>query len=764
MKRRKRVIAFLIMVTLAISSVLDVYIQNPMIAYAASQTWEDEVNLGLYDVYTLHAGKKGQKVTWSSSDKKIVTVSSKGRLKAVGYGEADVKAKVGKKTYVCKVNVLHPCIFDDTDKWICGDEMNSGSYIILSEGATRTIREEWGTATSYSSTNKKVATISKKGKIKALKSGVAKIVVKDKQKRQLALWVVVQRKNTKLIAPTAIQKKRMKKSSYISYNQLIKNNSYDKNIITDKIRKSTKLKTINNKKLPYFTGIVLENRGQICNFRQGFNMSEVYSGNMTADYVTEEEIKFQSENGFNCIRLCYSLSYLSDGSNTNRINETELQVLDEIVSWCMKYNMSLMLSIMEVPGYTKKTSSNSTNIGQNTSWMTDENVTRDMERYLALIAQRYASLPNSAVMFELEAEPSITLDKNGDPDMDSYCATNNRFADAIWKEKKDAVCIVSDIWSNYFPTACAEHGINVYSHSDGKPERVGDYYLVGMNTGNGAKYNPVDICYLPSIISDDSGPMVFEAEGGFQKQELYIGSTDGMTIMQDEAVSLVEVTADGTPLDVIEVTDTYIKLVIPENTKRIVIKPSLFDRVRVDMVRFGDLVIPAVNHYWERDVMYGNILKQPVITIHKDHTYTNSMYKDQSEWYYKVWMEDFDKLCKKYGVTFLRTEISSFVGSISGYNNPEQSYDTLYDLGANPDNMNVAISIISDKAKACKEHNISWMAWCTNDVFMPASQLTTGCIAIDYKIERLKEKQMTQWKNTGFWYLKPLIDELKKYQ
>lgn len=87
----------------------------------------------------------------------------------------------------------------------------------------------------------------------------------------------------------------------------------------------------------------MENRGQINNFRVDIDVNDVYSGGLTSDYVTEEEINFQAVNGMNCIRLMYSLSYLSKGSNVDQINVTELQVLDEIVSWCMKNNVSLML-------------------------------------------------------------------------------------------------------------------------------------------------------------------------------------------------------------------------------------------------------------------------------------------------------------------------------------------------------------------------------------------------------------------------------------
>jgi len=62
---------------------------------------------------TLYAGKSvslkvknnRKKVKWSSSNKKVAKVSSKGKVKGIKKGKATVTAKVGKKKYKCKVTV-----------------------------------------------------------------------------------------------------------------------------------------------------------------------------------------------------------------------------------------------------------------------------------------------------------------------------------------------------------------------------------------------------------------------------------------------------------------------------------------------------------------------------------------------------------------------------------------------------------------------------------------------------------------------------------
>ena len=48
------------------------------------------------------------KATWKSSNPKVATVSSKGKVTAKKKGTATITAKVGKTTYKCKVTVLRP--------------------------------------------------------------------------------------------------------------------------------------------------------------------------------------------------------------------------------------------------------------------------------------------------------------------------------------------------------------------------------------------------------------------------------------------------------------------------------------------------------------------------------------------------------------------------------------------------------------------------------------------------------------------------------
>lgn len=49
-----------------------------------------------------------KKITWKTSNSKIVTVSKKGKVKAKDYGKAKVIAKIEKKEYICNITVANP--------------------------------------------------------------------------------------------------------------------------------------------------------------------------------------------------------------------------------------------------------------------------------------------------------------------------------------------------------------------------------------------------------------------------------------------------------------------------------------------------------------------------------------------------------------------------------------------------------------------------------------------------------------------------------
>lgn len=105
----------------------------------------------------------GKKVTWKTSKKSVVSIKKKSNTQVVlqagkKTGTAVVTAKVGKKSYTCKVTVKD---------WNCqasnGTKIEAGKSTVLSSKQAKLTR--------FSSSNKSVATVTKNGKITGKKKG-----------------------------------------------------------------------------------------------------------------------------------------------------------------------------------------------------------------------------------------------------------------------------------------------------------------------------------------------------------------------------------------------------------------------------------------------------------------------------------------------------------------------------------------------------------------------------------------------------------------
>lgn len=101
-------------------------------------------------------------VKWSSSNKKVATVNGKGVVKGRKSGTCKVVARFGGKKYACKVTVVNPRL---NKKKIT--VYNSRSFRLKVTGGKGRVR--------WKSGNKKVATVSKKGTVTAIKGGTCTV-------------------------------------------------------------------------------------------------------------------------------------------------------------------------------------------------------------------------------------------------------------------------------------------------------------------------------------------------------------------------------------------------------------------------------------------------------------------------------------------------------------------------------------------------------------------------------------------------------------
>lgn len=143
---------------------------------------------------TIYVGKTVQlkvkgtkkKVTWKSSNKKIATVTSKGKVKGVANGSATITAKLGKKSYTCKVtvkvrNITKPVLTNENlvipVEYIILDknqiEINVGENAILN--ATVFPDNASSKDVTWISSNPTIATV-KDGVVSAVSSGAVSII------------------------------------------------------------------------------------------------------------------------------------------------------------------------------------------------------------------------------------------------------------------------------------------------------------------------------------------------------------------------------------------------------------------------------------------------------------------------------------------------------------------------------------------------------------------------------------------------------------
>lgn len=149
------------------------------------------LSLGIQQTYTLKAAMKPtpcyDSVKYTTSNKSIATVSSKGVVKGVKAGKAVITVKTGSgKTAKCTVTV----------KKAPSKVTLAKKSITLARGKTYTIKPKIPSGTysykyTYSSNKKSVATVNSKGVVKAVKKGTAYITVRTFNNKSVKLKVIV---------------------------------------------------------------------------------------------------------------------------------------------------------------------------------------------------------------------------------------------------------------------------------------------------------------------------------------------------------------------------------------------------------------------------------------------------------------------------------------------------------------------------------------------------------------------------------------------
>lgn len=120
-----------------------------------------------------------EKVTYSSSNKKVATVSSKGVIKAKKAGTAKITVKSGKKKVVVTVKVTGVKTTNLSGVPAAKNVSKGKSFKIKAIATPKNTDEK----ITFKSSNKKVATVTSKGVVKGLKKGATTITVQSGSKK-----------------------------------------------------------------------------------------------------------------------------------------------------------------------------------------------------------------------------------------------------------------------------------------------------------------------------------------------------------------------------------------------------------------------------------------------------------------------------------------------------------------------------------------------------------------------------------------------------
>lgn len=175
MKNLKKVLSIFLAIALLVSSTAVFNVES--VNAASPKLNKTKITLVAGKSTNLKVSGTNHKVKWSTSDQTVVTVSNKGKVTGKNIGTAIITAKVGKQKLQCKVTVKAAL---NRKKAVIA----KNDYIKLSlQGAV---------AKSFKSSNKKIATVSKNGKVVGKRKGRATITVVDNNGKKYNCKITVE--------------------------------------------------------------------------------------------------------------------------------------------------------------------------------------------------------------------------------------------------------------------------------------------------------------------------------------------------------------------------------------------------------------------------------------------------------------------------------------------------------------------------------------------------------------------------------------------
>lgn len=153
MKKQKKILTVFLSVFCIITGILSTTLTADAATYKLNKT---SLNLNVGTIYTLSVNTKSR-VTWTSGNKAIATVSSKGTITAQKTGSTYITARIGRTLLKCKVNIFSAKL-----------NVTKKSIDI---GSSYTLKVSGNAVSKWTSSNAKIASVTSKGKVTGKKAG-----------------------------------------------------------------------------------------------------------------------------------------------------------------------------------------------------------------------------------------------------------------------------------------------------------------------------------------------------------------------------------------------------------------------------------------------------------------------------------------------------------------------------------------------------------------------------------------------------------------
>lgn len=130
--------------------------------------------------YNFHDILQGKKTVWKTSKRSVARITAKkntsAKVRAYKAGNTTITARIGKKTYKCKVRVVDPKL--------------SNRSVSLNIGESKTLKVQDGTGTVKWKTNDPATVTINKGRVTAKRSGTAQITAVQNGKKMVCAVTV----------------------------------------------------------------------------------------------------------------------------------------------------------------------------------------------------------------------------------------------------------------------------------------------------------------------------------------------------------------------------------------------------------------------------------------------------------------------------------------------------------------------------------------------------------------------------------------------